>query len=466
MRLTTYVLRKKEKAFLEKDIVPLLSQNKIINEEFIEDLFSIVKGKNKYLKRLNDIIIEVKKVLPDELGTGVLSIFESNFTKNYELLKEFLTFPMFEPAFDTKAEPSTEKRMVWLIEQLNKIFDEMKKQSQQNQKLEEEALKEEGYEEGESEEENDENKQLMKLAMFLRDMKSVMDFADTYKKVPLHAFDPTKFPDDGSSLKQYEDALMYWAKQLTNDNGFIFRLSLKLTNQLTNGQKIEYKTSKKPSENIQMNQGKDIENIIPSEYAQDDDVFDNKLVKGQLNQKEYLKKTNRQLLYILEDISGSMHGLNTLYTNAIILALVNSVIAKGDILYCKFFDDRVSALWKISTPEEAKDFLAYIFNFGNAQGSSTNIQDSIIDACNEIKKGKGTDIQKCDILLLTDGGAETKPKEIKPHLDSSGTNLHTILIGADSNKELEQISETFLKVKSDIKGTLKIVEVAKKAQRK
>jgi hypothetical protein len=86
-----------------------------------------------------------------------------------------------------------------------------------------------------------------------------------------------------------------------------------------------------------------LDNVLPSELAYDDDLFDRRFADSELFYYGREKQdTHRERLhYILIDASASMRGLRTVFARGLALALAKKMTLKGETVWLRFFDSRL-----------------------------------------------------------------------------------------------------------------------------
>ena len=182
--------------------------------------------------------------------------------------------------------------------------------------------------------------------------------------------------------------------------------------------------------------------LVPTQYAYDDDIFMQKLVKKELLVREYqARRLKRQALYLLIDVSGSMSGMKNVYACGVALAFVRQAIDEGSTYFLRFFDDTPHQLNKVTSKEDAQK-MAEILIKQPFSGGGTSIQNAITQAVQDITKSP-EDFEKAEIMVISDG-------EDTVNLDKSDLNsvkIHSTIIDGE-NKGLEQISETYTELSS------------------
>jgi len=94
-----------------------------------------------------------------------------------------------------------------------------------------------------------------------------------------------------------------------------------------------------------------LDNVLPSELAFDDDMFDRRYADNELFYYGRDKQdTQRERLhYILIDASASMRGLRTVFARGLALALAKKMTLRGEAVWLRFFDSRLYEKQELST---------------------------------------------------------------------------------------------------------------------
>lgn len=182
--------------------------------------------------------------------------------------------------------------------------------------------------------------------------------------------------------------------------------------------------------------------IIPTQYAFNDDVFIQKLLKKELLVRDYQsRRLKKQALYLLVDVSGSMDGNKNVYASGVALAFIRQAILEGATYFLRFFDSSPQQLHRITTKEEAEK-MAEILVKQPYSGGGTSIQSAIEQAVKDIKADP-TNFEKAEIMVITDGedNVNIKKGELK------GIKVHSTVIDG-SNYGLKYISDIYMELKS------------------
>jgi len=179
--------------------------------------------------------------------------------------------------------------------------------------------------------------------------------------------------------------------------------------------------------------------ILPAQYAQDDDIFFQKLLKKELLIRQYQsRRLKKQALYLLIDVSGSMSnsGKQDVYASAVGVALVRQAVDEGSIYFLRFFDYSPHKLHRITTKKEALKMVDTLLRKPYS-GGGTSIQNAIKKAVEDITADP-VKFEKAEIMVITDGQDQVNLykndlKDIKLH--------STIIMG--ENPGLESISDTY-----------------------
>lgn len=243
----------------------------------------------------------------------------------------------------------------------------------------------------------------------------------------------------------------------------LFELSRKLSSKLARAHKGKFKPTVEVTKNQKTQNIKtisDVTKILPSEHAQDDDVFDAKLQRRQLNMRESQKPdTKKHLLYILLDTSESMIscvgvGLTfwSVVSRAVLagsfsLALADLIQGEDGIVFVRGFDGNVAPLRTARSSAEF-DHLRNWITRCSFDGCSTDIVKAIKTAVEDIKSAKD-ELKDAEILLVTDCGACIDTDEERDIKTLLGTTVLNTLDVASSSSGIELAAGQALKRMSD-----------------
>ncbi len=200
----------------------------------------------------------------------------------------------------------------------------------------------------------------------------------------------------------------------------------------------------------------DLKKALPRELAQDQDLFDVKLLtKTLLVQRHYEteadsfkpistsrekkgKEANRyeQKFFILLDRSKSMEAkLRTFYSKCIIAEFLRKKYNTRAKIFYRPFDSRPGDLIKV---EKLQDFPRLIEEilYTTTGGKGTNIHEAVLQAISDIRYDK--EMAKSEILVVTDGISKIEKNELKVKLGDIRLNI--LKIGDDvATPELTEI---------------------------
>jgi uncharacterized protein with von Willebrand factor type A (vWA) domain len=181
---------------------------------------------------------------------------------------------------------------------------------------------------------------------------------------------------------------------------------------------------------------------IPTQYAYDDDLFMQKLIKHDLLVREYqARRLKRQALYLLIDVSGSMSGAKNVYACGVALAFVRQAISEGSTYFLRFFDDSPHELHLVKSKEDAEK-MSDILIKQPFSGGGTSIQNAITQAVEDITKSPEK-FEKAEIMVISDGEDTVNLGEE----DLKKVKVHSTIIDGE-NKGLKMLSETYLELNS------------------
>lgn len=113
-----------------------------------------------------------------------------------------------------------------------------------------------------------------------------------------------------------------------------------------------------------------LDNILPSELAYDDDLFDRRYADNELFYygREKQDTQRERLHYILVDASASMRGLRTVFARGLALALAKKMTLRGESVWLRFFDSRLYERQELSS---SKMRIPYLLCFRSERGRNT-----------------------------------------------------------------------------------------------
>jgi hypothetical protein len=113
-----------------------------------------------------------------------------------------------------------------------------------------------------------------------------------------------------------------------------------------------------------------LDGILPSELAFDDDLFDRRYADNELfyygREKQDTQK--ERLHYILVDASASMRGLRTVFARGLALALSKKMTLRGEGVWLRFFDSRLYERQELTS---SKMRIPYLLCFRSERGRNT-----------------------------------------------------------------------------------------------
>ncbi|TFH42817.1 MAG: VWA domain-containing protein [Chrysiogenales bacterium] len=205
----------------------------------------------------------------------------------------------------------------------------------------------------------------------------------------------------------------------------------------------------------------DLKKALPRELAQDQDLFDVKLLtKTLLVQRHYETEADsfkpistsrdkkgteanryEQKFYLLLDLSKSMEArMRTFYSKCIIAEFLRKKYNSRAKIFYRPFDSRPGDLIKVETQQDFPRLIEEIL-FTTTGGTGTNIHHAVLQAISDINFDK--EMAKSEILVVTDGISRIEKHELKVKLGDIKLNI--LKIGDDvAVPELTEM-ETHLK---------------------
>ena len=187
----------------------------------------------------------------------------------------------------------------------------------------------------------------------------------------------------------------------------------------------------------------DILKTVPTQYAYDDDVFMQKLVKKELLIRDYqARRLKKQVLYILVDISGSMSGTKNIYACGVSVAFIRQSLKEGSTYFLRFFDSSPHDMHTVKSKADAEKLEDMLLK-QPFSGGGTNIQAAVLKAVDDITKSP-ENFEKAEIMIISDG-------EDRVSLDKEmlkGVKIHTTIIDG-RNTGLKDASDTYIELDSN-----------------
>jgi uncharacterized protein with von Willebrand factor type A (vWA) domain len=270
----------------------------------------------------------------------------------------------------------------------------------------------------------------------------------------------------------------------------IYELSMKLESLLAKHKQGTFRNTDKLTKERKQDTIKsvsDVSKLVPNQHAQDEDVFNVKLVKKQLIKKQQTEpQSKRQLLYLLIDVSGSMRisaGLSNamgFITRASLaasfsIALSRRVLDDGGILFARAFAGSVGPLYECKEKEKHAQFERAMADC-NFNGGGTDIFSALHWAHTDITTNKG-DIAKAEILIITDACDRFQEGHIKKLREMfKDVTLNTLDVTAGDStrldgaaKQLDELSDSYMKIdptKNNLADMVQLVGNKKKVEAK
>ncbi len=189
----------------------------------------------------------------------------------------------------------------------------------------------------------------------------------------------------------------------------------------------------KDERQAQMTSMSDLTRLAANQHGLPKEVFEARADKKQLVKRENLSpEGKKQLLYLLVDNSGSMgsqiggvHGLVTRgsLASAFCGALLRRVGLDGGIVFLRFFDGDVSALYEARQKDDFTP-LETLVSLASYNGHSTNLLRAINTATTDIKAANAqSELARAEILLITDCEDAFDEKQLRSALQGYETNI-------------------------------------------
>jgi len=263
--------------------------------------------------------------------------------------------------------------------------------------------------------------------------KDIGHFDKTYKEIL----------DRKLKIKQMVNEL------LSDDNAIIFEIAKNLeTSFFTPSKKGKLYETDNISSNMhfsKMRKMNDLSKSVKFELA-NDEVLDRKIMSKTIRVIKYKeRKSLKQCLYALLDRSSSTDSNNRdLFIKAVAIALAKKALKDETVFYCRWFEGRLGSLFELRGRSHWNTFLDFILNTHPSGG--TDMDMALTYAVKDIDKGERDGLDKCDIIMVTDGTEDIKTptlKELLPHKMSKGKKFHFVFLEDMGNiQNSNKLSET------------------------
>ena len=214
-----------------------------------------------------------------------------------------------------------------------------------------------------------------------------------------------------------------------------------------------------PADNVALRPLRDMSELpqmLPSELALDDDMFDARLATGatmvtiherhvpvmeDIHEAQYIEKI--RIVYVLLDVSPSMFPRHAPWRvplwKSICLTLLDKAMAVEAPFYLREFHQDVKRTLKTAVNNEQADKLRHRIHNAK-EGSGTDIQRALMKA---IEDFSGQEYDEADIMIVTDGeDTEIDIDAVRAGLEGAGIRLHAIMLGV-SNEHLRACCDVY-----------------------
>lgn len=373
-------------------------------KEYVDDgtkdiygTYKTITNRAQALKIISDIAIQVKKEKPGiEMSTIISSLFQKILDKGQKMPKI--------PGMTDQQQQSIEDKLINdACQYLNSVF--------LGDNKEEDLDMQEIFEDGEGKEPKQDNEEAMKyLKRVLENDKSISIPKDALEKC-LQIASKLKMIIKNQKIDKEK-----YTKSDTFDN------------------ELDIDTLKNIGE---------LSSILPHQFVFDDiGLLELKAYNQELLKKQNMSKHKRKrIIYMLLDVSGSMHGLEKTCI-ALVSAIMSFCIDKKDIFYFETFNYKIRSSF---TAKNKNDMKAIIKSLASSSfGDNTAIQMALSHAIKNIKDKKavdGVDLKDAEIFLITDGDDSVNTEIINK--DKEDIRIHTTLLNSGGESDLKKISTTF-----------------------
>ena len=153
-----------------------------------------------------------------------------------------------------------------------------------------------------------------------------------------------------------------------------------------------------------------LDGILPSELAYDDDLFDRRYADNELFYygREKQDTQRERLHYILVDASASMRGLRTVFARGLALALAKKMTLRGETVWLRFFDSRLYERQELSA---AKMRIPYLLCFRSERGRNTTRVFQELER--ELQRLMRESPKEVVVTFITHGRCQVDPKVVE-----------------------------------------------------
>ncbi len=175
-----------------------------------------------------------------------------------------------------------------------------------------------------------------------------------------------------------------------------------------------------------------LDSLLLSEFALDDDLFEQKFVDSELYfyGHEKQQEEERRLHYILVDASASMRGVRQVFGRAVALTLAKKLLLQGERVAFRFFDSRLHDLQKLSPQDLAAP---YVLGFKSERGR--NYTKVFGDLKEELERLRRTD--EVALYLITHGQCHIARETVQAL--TKAALVYGIIILPSSDVELDYL---------------------------
>jgi hypothetical protein len=153
-----------------------------------------------------------------------------------------------------------------------------------------------------------------------------------------------------------------------------------------------------------------LDNLLPSELAFDDDLFDRRYANHELfyygREKQDTQK--ERLHYILVDASASMRGLRTVFARGLALALAKKMTLRGESVWMRFFDSRLYERQELSS---SRLRIPYLLCFRSERGRNTTRVFTELER--ELSRIMREDPKEVVVTFITHGRCQIDPRVVE-----------------------------------------------------
>jgi hypothetical protein len=181
-----------------------------------------------------------------------------------------------------------------------------------------------------------------------------------------------------------------------------------------------------------------LDNVLPTELAFDDDMFDRRYANQELFYygREKQETQKERLHYILIDSSASMRGLRTVFARGLGLALAKKMTLRGEGVWLRFFDSRLYERQELSS---SRLRIPYLLCFRSERGRNTTRVFTELER--ELSRLMREDPQEVLITFITHGRCQIDPNVVDALRNKATLSAVFVTTSSDTDLQLDYLDK-------------------------